>query len=239
MSVVWVTQDFSPIPTEPIVLADAIVRRALQHPEAGAAFAEVCHTIADNFSPKLLHAMAKAKHDRNSSGIEIDPETRQGIADSVAEWCNRWAGWSMRILGLAATEAMARIYGLERRRATQRDRSLVLELFGRETDSDLEVLLNLEKPRSEKALRATAEQKARDQLGLLSRQRIALDRWANIWWTARIDPNRAITIEQLADSENMARRTLLKELEPWDLAAGYTRIPGRPPKKQAAFQPIS
>ena len=113
----------------------------------------------------------------------------------------------------------------------------MLGLFGRDTDPNLGALLNPEKPRSEKGLRASAEQVARDELGLFSRQREVLDRWADIWWKARIDPNRTLTIEVIADSEGMPRRKLLKSPELWDSAAGYFRRPGRPTKKRASFQP--
>ncbi len=82
----------------------------------------------------------------------------------------------------------------------------MLGIFGRDTDPNLEALLNPEKPRSEKGFRASAEQEARDELVLFSRQREALDRWADICWKARIDPNRTLTIEAIADSEGMPRR---------------------------------
>ncbi len=109
MSVFRFTTEWSPIPTEPVILADAVLRRALQNPVADRAFAKVCRTITDNFGPKLLHAIAKAKHDRKPATFYIDPETRQAIADFIVDWCIEWAGWSMHILGLAATETMARL----------------------------------------------------------------------------------------------------------------------------------
>ena len=109
MSVFSFTTEWSPIPTEPVILADTALRRALQNPEADRAFAKVYRTVTDNFSPKLLHAIAKAKHDRKPATFYIDPETRQAIANFIVVWCIEWAGWSMHILGPAATEAMARL----------------------------------------------------------------------------------------------------------------------------------
>ncbi len=126
MSVVWVTQEFRPIPTEPVVLANAIFQRALEDTGANRAFSEICRSIASSFTPKLLHALAKAKHDRATDAIAIDPKLFQGIAELIQDWCHNWAGWSTTLSGLAATEALARFYGLDLRKATKQDRIRML-----------------------------------------------------------------------------------------------------------------
>ncbi len=219
MSVIWVTEE-EPYPTSKAVLAEYLVRRAMDDPAARAT-CEACYAnLVEECGAQLRDVLAQAKSKWwvDPGWVDDPTELPTRISDCFKPWCESWGGFSEHIFGATVVEAILRFYGIPRREATRTDRESILAALGLECDEGLEVLLDTESPRPKRGARKDAREMARTKLSQWQRKR--LTKWADLWWQVRVVP-RTSSIKTFVELQGIHETNFYSEINQWDQAAGY------------------